>query len=408
MARRPFVALLAFASVLAAVLVACGEGEDDPMAAPTRTRTLRPTATITATPSPVTRTPTPPPPPPPTATRPPAPSSNDQPPPSGSGPPKASGISLPPGFTAFTIAEGFSRPTSVAVGPGGELYVSQRHGPVHRLFDSTGDGVFERKTTLVSGLAELTGIAVAADGTVYVSSTGRVSTVRDTNGDGVGDSTRHIITGLPSGRHQNNGMAFGPDGKLYLTNGSTCDDCAEANQLSATILQANRDGSGRRVFARGLRNPYDLVFDSSGRLWATDNGSDTPCATIDELNLIRDGGDFGWPYRPACDPYRDGTAPVADLGLHTASTGIDVYDGGQFPARYRGNLFATLWGSLFTTPRPYGPSLLRIVIESGPRGRVEVFGTGFANPIDTVVDRDGTLLVLDYGTGRLYRVVYTG
>jgi glucose/arabinose dehydrogenase len=200
-------------------------------------------------------------------------------------------------------------------------------------------------------------------------------------------------------------MVFGADGKLYLTNGSTCDDCVEGDERSATILQANADGSGLRVYARGLRNPYDLVFDTRGRLWATDNGSDAPCATIDELNLITDGGDYGWPYRPACDPYRDGVAPAASLGLHTASTGIDVYDGAHFPGAYRGNLFLTLWGSLAYTPE-LGPGLYRAVVDGA--ARVERFGSGFQHPIDVVVDRGGTLLVVDYGSGKLYRIAYSG
>jgi glucose/arabinose dehydrogenase len=188
---------------------------------------------------------------------------------------------------------------------------------------------------------------------------------------------------------------------MYVTNGSTCDDCVEGDARAATILQANLNGSGLRVYARGLRNPYDLVFDGAGQLWATDNGSDTPCGTRDELNRIVDGGDYGWPYRPQCDSVHDGIAPSADLGLHTASTGIDYYDGAQFPGAYRGNLFLTLWGSLFAPPS-LSPALYRVTGGSN----VQRFASGFSNPIDVTMDRDGSLLVLDYGSGRLYRIWY--
>ena len=327
----------------------------------------------------------------------------------------AAEIGLPDGFTAYAIADGFFRPTSIALAADGTVYVSERHGNVFRLRDGDGDGVFEENVLFASGFEESTGIVVGPQGLLYVSSRGRVTTVRDTDGDTVGDASEDIISGLPSGLHQNDGLVFGPHGKLYITNGSTCDDCIEADERSATILQANADGSELRVYARGLRSAYDLVFDGQGRLWATDNGSDAPRGTIDELNLIQDGGDYGWPYGDVCDPFQSGIPPVADLGLHTASTGIDSYDGEQFPTRYWGNLFLTLWGSFAFEPE-LEPQLMRAVPQlrsAGPGGplrsaTVETFATGFQHPIDVVVDVDGTLLVLDYGSGTLYRIVYTG
>jgi len=247
-------------------------------------------------------------------------------------------------------------------------------------------------------------------GSLYVSRTGWVTVLRDANGDTVPETPADIISGLPNGRHQNNGLVFGPDGKLYLTNGSTCDDCVEADPRSATILQANADGSGLRVYASGLRNPYDLVFDGQGRLWATDNGSDEPCATNDELNLIRPGAHYGWPYGAACNNFASGVPPAVDLGAHTASTGITAYAGGNFPADYAGDLFLTLWGSLAYAPQ-LPPSLIHVSIggsTSAPSATASTFGTGFQHPIDVVVDRDGTLLVLDYGSGTLYRVAHVG
>lgn len=365
----------------ALALLACGDGDSGAPATPTASATATAAPTETPAPSPT-----------PTVAIP-----NTAPAPE---------IALPDGFTAFVVAEGMAMPTSLALSPQGETFVSQRDGVVLRLADNDGDGVFEEKQEFTSGFAETTGIAFSPQGQLYVSSIGRVTIVRVADADGVGDETDDIITGLPHGRHQNNGLAFGTDGKLYVTNGSTCDECVETDERSATILQANPDGSDLRVYASGLRNPYDIVFDAQGRLWATDNGSDEPCETIDELNLIEDGGDYGWPYGETCDPYRSGVAPIASLGLHTASTGIDAYDGGHFPAEFRGNLFVTLWGSLVFEPE-LPPQLLRVVVD-GADASVEPFASGFQNPIDVVVDDDGTLLVLDFGAGRLYRIIYTG
>jgi glucose/arabinose dehydrogenase len=283
---------------------------------------------------------------------------------------------------------------------GNAIYVSERFGTIYRLLDLDRTGYFEVKRRFASGYSVTTGILASAQNVVYVSHTGRVTIVRDTNGDTVGDASQQIISGLPNGRHQNNGLAFGPNGKLYITNGSTCDDCVESNPRSATVLEANANGSGLRVFARGLRNTYDIAFDFSGRMWGTDNGSDSPCATIDELNMIRDGGNYGWPYRPACNPWNDGIRPAADLGAHTAATGIELYDGGQFPG-YGGSLFLTLWNT---------NRMLRAVSGGGnpPTASVGTFASGFSNPIDVAVAPNGTLLVLDFGSGRLYRIVHVG
>ena len=333
--------------------------------------------------------------------------------------PPATEIELPDGFTAYVVGEGFTNPTSVAIGPDGAIYISQLDGPTFRLADVDRDGIFEHNARYIPFLPFVNGIAFSPDGVLYISAQGAIFAAPDADGDGDVDTIEDIITDLPSGSHQNNGLAFGPDGKLYITNGSTCNECAEADERSATILQANLDGSDLRVYASGLRNPYDLTFDPQGRLWATDNGSDPPCNTLDELNLIEEGGDYGWPYSPTCDSLQSGIPPVGDLGLNTASTGIAYYGAAHFPAEYGSNLFITLWGSNVAAPQPAGRVLVRVPIdetgdETGDEtadelvGTVEGFGVGFDHPIDVIVDRDGTLLVLDFGAGKLYRIVYTG
>ena len=328
--------------------------------------------------------------------------------------PPSTTLDLPDGFAAYVIADGFIQPTSIALSPDYHIYVSERAGPVFRLEDADGDGVFEQKVLFAHHFYRVNGIAFSPQGQLFVSSQpegtrGKISIVQDTDGDTVGDEIQDIITGLSGRIHQNNGLVFGPDGKLYITNGSECIDCILRNERSGTILQANPDGTELRIYARGVRNPYDLVFDSQGRLWATDNGEDPPCNTVDELNLIEDGGDYGWPY-PGCDAFQSGIPPTVDLGLHSAATGIDYYGAEAFPSAYQGNLFITLWGTLHAPP-PAGRTLVRVTIDEAAGelvGTLQEFATGFDNPIDVVTDRDGTLLVLDFGSGSLYRIVYTG
>ncbi len=379
--------IAALAFLLAAVLIACsGDSASEPEPTSLSADTPGPlaTATIEATIEPTIAVPTTPP---------------------------TTQIQVPDGFTAFEIATGLSRATSVALGPDGALYVSLRHDGVLQLRDNDGDGFYEERIDFLPNADdydEITGLVVSADNVVYIGDRTRISTAVDTDGDGTADDVQAIITNLPVGRHQNDGLVFGPDGLLYIAFGSTCDECVEADPLSASILRANPDGSNLEVYASGIRNSYDIAFDSQGRLWATDNGSDgdeTPfCATIDELNLIEAGADYGWPYAPECDSYASGTPPVASLGLHTGSTGIDAYDGSQFPAEYNGDLFLMLWGS-WAFDAELTPALYHYTPGDA---EIALFGTGFVNPIDVLMDTDGSLLALDYSLESLYRIVYSG
>jgi glucose/arabinose dehydrogenase len=326
--------------------------------------------------------------------------------------PRALEIQVPPGFAAYMIADGFERPSSIAVDDDGRLFLSQTDSTVLRLEDIDGDGFYETHVDYVGGLEVVSGLAFSPQGELYVSSRGRISIARDTNGDGVADQVEHIIGGLPNGRHQNNGIAFGPEGKLYITNGSTCNDCEEWSERAATILRANPDGSVLEIYARGIRNAYDLVFTPDGQLWATDNGTDPPCNTIDELNLIVEGGDYGWPYRPGCNPFqpREGALPpTVPMGFNTSSDGIDYYERGPFPEEYWDNFFVAQYGQF--SPLVGDPSVGKRVVRVKPVGdsyEVLDFALGFVSPLDVLVDRDGSLLVADWWGHKLYRVVYLG
>ena len=105
-------------------------------------------------------------------------------------------LDLPAGFASVIVAENFTQPTSIALGPGGDIYVSQRAGPVFRLIDSDEDGIFEDRIAYTSGISGIHGMAFGPGGEgLYLSNIGRVTLVQDTNNDMVADLAEDVIRG---------------------------------------------------------------------------------------------------------------------------------------------------------------------------------------------------------------------
>ena len=102
-----------------------------------------------------------------------------------------------------------------------------------------------------------------------------------------------------AGRNPNRTLAFGPDGQLYISAGSTCNACNESNPEAATILRASPDGKSRAIFASGLRNTIGFDWHpATGELWGFDNGIDFlgDDTQPEELNKIERGKQYGWPH----------------------------------------------------------------------------------------------------------------
>ena len=322
------------------------------------------------------------------------------------------GLAVPPGFGANVFFLGLSNPTSIAVSDDGVVYVSQQDGAIAALMDMDSDGEADSVELYARGFPAPLGLA-HRDDTLYVSSRGSVTALRDSDRDGQPDDVETIVSELPTGIHQNNGLAFGPDGKMYLTLGSTCNACQERSELSATILQFNLDGTGRRVYASGLRNVYDIAFHPvDGTLFGADNGRDELELNVpEELNLLVDGGNYGWP-----DCWGDGQGsncegtlpPIAEMEQRSSANGLVFYTGGMFPGEYTNDLFIAQWGSHL---RDTGRKIVRVELErEGESYRAEVsdFALGIDRPLDVAQAPDGSLLVTDYGSGTIYRIYWKG
>jgi glucose/arabinose dehydrogenase len=242
---------------------------------------------------------------------------------------------------------------------------------------------------------------------LYVSDNGTVWRLR-------GTERTAIVSGIPVFEHATDGMALGPDGKIYLGAGSTCNACKESDPRNATIARFRPDGAEFEIVARGLRNPYDLAFHpADGSLWATDNGRDDLGAEVpDELDLIQPGKHYGYPdcYGRGRGSNCDGTvAAVLELESNSAAGGLHFYSASSFPAEYRHNAFVALWGSF---RRTRGRKVVRVVLvkrEGRYAARAVDFASGFDAPLDLVVSpADGALYVADHGRGTLYRIRWRG
>jgi glucose/arabinose dehydrogenase len=362
-------------------------------------------------------------------------------------------IHLPPGFAIQIFASDLGAPRHMAISPEGDLFVADfRGGRVFMLPDKDGDGKADQNIIFAEGLDRPHSVAFF-EGGVYIATVGEV--IRYVNKNGKGENKKVIISNIPvDGRHDTRTITFGPDSKLYLSIGSSCNVCEEKDPRRGTILQYNPDGTGEKIFAQGLRNAVGLIWHPQTKeLWATEAGRDHLgyYKPPDEINIIKEGKHYGWPYcygdheidstisikqqETFCE---NTTPPVIQLQAHSTPLGLTFYTGEQFPEEYRGNLFIALHGS-WNRPTPVGYEVVRIKFASDPSNntldyatdslthpvkkispelhpeKVEEFATGWlvegnawGRPVDVIVGKDGALYVSDDQAGVIYRIFYKG
>jgi len=178
-------------------------------------------------------------------------------------------LKAPHGFTVAPFAQGLGNSRIIAVSDQGFVYVSRREeGDVLLLKDEDGDGKADAAPIKVAARAQTHGLAIKDD-QLYLATVKEVF-VADIQEDGSLGELKLIIGDLPdAGQHPNRTIAFGPDGMLYISVGSTCNACNESNAENATILRASPDGKSRVIFSSGLRNTIGFDWHpQTGELWA--------------------------------------------------------------------------------------------------------------------------------------------
>jgi glucose/arabinose dehydrogenase len=341
---------------------------------------------------------------------------------------RESRLAVPPGFAIEVVADGLGAARALAVDPGGALLVSLPDAGRVLALPSAGPAAGRTPTVVAEGLDRPHGLAVRGDA-LYVAETGRVLRFRYDPARRLATDPAVVVAGLPAGGHHwTRSIAFGPDGRLLVAIGSSCDICRERDPRRAAIVAYAPDGSGERLFASGLRNPVGLAFHpGTGRLWTTVNERDWRGggAPPDYVTEVPEGASFGWPdcfaergvFAP--DPEFAGhrrcaglTPPTLELPAHSAPLGLAFYTGRAFPPAYRGNLFVALHGSRPGLPTE-GYRVIRVTFAGGRPAGVEDFVTGWrvgddvrGRPVDVITGADGALYVSDDHGGRIYRVVF--
>jgi len=351
-------------------------------------------------------------------------------------------LAAPPGFSVSEYLGGLTRPRLLATAPNGDIFVAESAADrVTVVRAPSGAAEAEQHQIFAAGLNRPFGIAFYPPGSdprwVYVANEDSVVRFAYRNGDlrasGVPET---VIRAVPNGgNHWTRALAFTADGKhLLVSVGSASNDAEggmEREADRADILEFDPDGGHKTVYASGLRNASDIGIAADGStLLAVVNerdglGDDVP---PDYLTRVKPDGFYGWPWyyigaHP--DPRHRGDHPelahsvlTPDLLIqsHSAPLGLVVYEGAQFPAEYKGDVFVALHGSWNRAVRT-GYKIVRVRMKDGvPTGEYEDFVTGFllsngtvwGRPVGVTVARDGALIFSDDGSGTLWRVAYKG
>lgn len=343
----------------------------------------------------------------------------------------AARLKAPPGFTVSVFAE-VRAPRQLASGPEGVVFVgTSGPGMVLALRDADGDGVAEQTWTIAEGLDRPAGVAWR-DNALYIGEVTRISRMR-----GLAQSldsppvAETVLAGLPEMRgHAVKYLAFDAAGALYLPVGVPCNIC-EPRSPQGEILRLAPGATQATSWARGLRNSVGLAFHpETGDLWFTDNGRDWLGDDLPSCELNRatgSGQHFGYPWRHGLaveDPEfgsrrpaaQELTPPTFELGAHVAPLGLAFHPGRGLPDAYRNALFIAEHGS-WNRSRKSGYRVVRVMLDAKGEKVIqhEPFLTGWlqgeeawGTPADVLVLTDGSLLVSDDTSHRIFRITYRG
>lgn len=402
------------------------------------------------------------------------------------------GITLPAGFCATVFADNLGNVRHIAVAADGTVYANSWNGSSYfrtgvppadgflvALKDTDHDGKADKVSRFglppSQGAKGGTGVGLYK-GFVYAEDADRILRYA-IPADGVPSGKPEVVlSGMPlGGDHPMHPFVIDAKGRMFVDMGSATNSCQPQNRKAevpgaqpCTELQTrggtwlySADKLGQTFspaerYATGIRNGMGLAFDAQGRLFATQHGrdqllqnwskiyTDAKVGTelpSEELMLVRQGGDYGWPYcyydnfqkKLVLAPEYGGdggkavgvcaqkTGPVAAFPAHWAPNGLVIYNARAFPPAYRGGAFIAFHGSWNRAPAPQdGFNVVFQPLKDGKAsGPFQVFADGFAGPnkgrggatfrpTGVAVGPDGALYISEDTKGRIWKVTYQG
>jgi len=349
-------------------------------------------------------------------------------------------FNLPAEFEVIPAVEGLKRIRFFAKSPDGRIFVTDmynltdnKRGVIY-ILDGWNErtGKFAKAVPYLTGLHNPNSVQFYRDGQgidwIYIAETGKLARRKFTPGEEKPTDNRpETIATFPDyglsykygGWHLTRTIAFAPNGKMYVSVGSSCNSCEEKEEVRATVLEMNPDGSDQRIFAKGLRNAVSIKW-VANNLFATNQGSDhLGLQKPDEtFYALRDGADYGWPYcyssngkifpdlkikrRSGCGGV---IAPYAFFPARSSALGFDYFDAAS-PAVFQNAFLVSLHGS---TNKAIGHGYKIVIMRKGEK--LQDFVTGFltkgvvnGRPCDIMRLGPNSFLFTDDNKGIIYLV----
>ncbi|HUS37022.1 MAG TPA: PVC-type heme-binding CxxCH protein [Verrucomicrobiae bacterium] len=366
-------------------------------------------------------------------------------------------ISGPPGFSAILFAgePDVKQPIAFAIDDRGRLWVAEAYTYPRRapegqgkdrvlIFEDTdGDGKFDKRTVFVEGLNIVSGLAVGFGG-VWIGAAPYLQFIPDRNHDDKPDGPPEIL--LDGWRYEDthetlNTFTWGPDGWLYGCHGVFVQSNvgkpgapnSERTRVNAGVWRYHPTRHKFELFSEGTSNPWGVDFDEYGQChieacviphffhmiqgarYERQAGTSFNPNTYDEIKTIADH----FHYTGSQGPHAANGRSDAAGGGH-AHAGLCVYQGGSWPAEYRGKVFMN---------NIHGQRLNMDILERQGSGYVAHHGNDFINfndrwsqILNMLTDQDGSMFMIDWydknqchhnnveghdrDNGRIFKLVY--